>query len=316
MKYISILTFILISQACYCQQAISSQYTMIPTELNAGLTGSACGLRVITHFQNTQSGFLATSSFMNYSASLDMPIKLKNGDKIGLGYYYLADIAGEATLTNKGHNLNISYLKKLNIIEGRPTYLSLGISAGLLKNSIKTAGVRWPSQIGPNGFNPTIDPNENLIGSILYPNINVGLAFNGHITSSIATNSGLSLNHANTPNISFLGSNAPLTQRIIAYTKVDIMIYDKWGVHPNIYYTKQGPHNFYMIGTDVSYNFGTDKSISLGGGYGKNSLPYINLGANIDRINLGVNYSYFDLFSSHKWECILGYLITRKNCSK
>ncbi|MBK9737023.1 MAG: hypothetical protein IPO92_19545 [Saprospiraceae bacterium] len=65
--------FVYVSQTSFSQLAISSQSTLIPTELNPGLTGSACGLRVITHFQNIRYRSNA-STFINYGASIDMPI--------------------------------------------------------------------------------------------------------------------------------------------------------------------------------------------------------------------------------------------------
>ena len=315
MKYTSVFILIFISNTCFCQQAISSQYTLIPTELNAGLTGSACGLRAITHYQSIRYKYLASTTFINYGASLDMPVKLKNGDRIGLGYNYIGDLAGESSYSNTGHSISVAYLKRLTFVEGKPTFVSLGLSAGLIKNAIHVVGLRWPSQIGPNGFDPTVDPNEDFKGSIVYPNVNLGLAFLGAITSSISTNSGISINHINTPNVSFLGGKTPLKSRIIAYTKLDIMLNTTWSIHPSLYYTKQGANNFYMIGTDLAYHFNQDYAISFGGGYGKNDQPFINAGVNINRLNIGLNYGFTTHNSFNKLECIIGYLITKNKCN-
>ncbi|MBP6236447.1 MAG: PorP/SprF family type IX secretion system membrane protein [Saprospiraceae bacterium] len=315
MKYTSVFILIFITNTCFCQQAISSQYTLIPTELNAGLTGSACGLRAITHYQSIRYKYLASTTFINYGASLDMPVKLKNGDRIGLGYNYIGDLAGESSYSNTGHSINVAYLKRLSFVEGKPTFVSLGLSAGLIKNTINVGGLRWPSQIGPNGFDPAMNPNENITGNIRYPNVNLGLVFTGPITSSISTNSGLSINHVNTPNVSFLGGNTPLKSRIIAYTKLDIMLNTTWSIHPTLYYTKQGSNNFYMIGTDLAYHFNQDNAISFGGGYGKNDQPFINAGVNINRLNIGLNYGFAARNSYHKLECIIAYLITKNKCN-
>jgi len=315
MKYTSVFILIFITNTCFCQQAISSQYTLIPTELNAGLTGSACGLRAITHYQSIRYKYLASTTFINYGASLDMPVKLKNGDRIGLGYNYIGDLAGESAYSNTGHSLNVAYLKRLSFVEGKPTLVSLGLSAGFVKNTVNVGGLRWPSQIGPNGFDATMNPNENFAGSIRYPNVNMGLAFTGPITSSISTNSGISINHINTPNVSFLGSNIPLKSRIIAYTRIDIMLNKTWSIHPSLYYTKQGSNNFYMMGTDFTFHLNQDNAISVGGGYGKNDQPFINAGVNINRLNIGLNYGFTARNSYDKLECIIGYMITGNKCN-
>lgn len=315
MKYTSLFLLIFIWNTGFCQLAISSQYTLIPTELNAGLTGSSCGLRAITHYQNIKYKYLGNTAFINYGASFDMPITLKNGDRIGLGYNYIGDRDGTPSYSNTAHSLNVAYLKRLSFVDGKPSFVSLGISAGIIKNTIEAGGLRWPSQIGPNGFDPAANPNEDVAGSIQYPNVNVGLAFTGPITSSISTNSGLAINHINTPNVSLLHGNAPLKSRIVAYTRIDIMLNKKWSLNPSLYYTKQGPHDFYMIGADIACHFKQDKTISVGGGYGKNNQPFINAGIHIKRLNIGLNYGFTSRNAYSKLECILAYQITKNKCN-
>ena len=307
--------FLLISIFTFGQQTISSQFALIPTELNAGLTGSACGLRVITHYQNLNFQSLKNTKFINYGASLDMPINLKNGDKLGLGYHFATDIAGESEYAYKSHTISVAYQKITSLVSGKPSFISLGMAAGLINNTLNAQGLRWPSQIDSGGYNPSIDPGEKSSGSILYPNVNVGLAFKGYITSTISVNSGISLNHINRPNISFLGSDVPLKTRTTAYTMIDIPLNNKWSVKPSVYYTKQGGNDFYMLGTDLAYHFDNINSLSFGGGYGKNDQTFININANINRFNIGLNYGFNQPNSFSKMECIVGYLITNNKCN-
>ncbi|MBK9737024.1 MAG: hypothetical protein IPO92_19550 [Saprospiraceae bacterium] len=210
----------------------------------------------------------------------------------------------------------MAYHKSVTFVKGKPAFVSLGISYGLLTDSLEYVGFKWPSQMQVKYFDPSIDHEYIITGSNKYKNLNVGLAFKGNITSSILMNMGISMYHSNSPNISFPDNyyKIYLKPRMTAYTKLDVMINSKWSINPSLYYTKQGVRYFYMIGSDVTYHINPDNAISLGGGYGKNTEPYVNLGANIKRLTIGLNYGFTKPFYRYKLECIVGYLITKNKC--
>lgn len=294
---------------CYGQFSISPQYHLIPVELNPSLSGSACGLRAIAHYQNRS--YLSTND-LNIGVSVDMPIHFKNGDKFGGAYHYYGDYLSDNIYTTIGHQLSVSYHKNISGTGKDQSFIALGASIGVMSRHLELTNLRWPSQITPSGFDPNIDPGESFHPHLSTPNINVGLSYYGKISTNISTNTGVTINHINRPNVSFLENTSYLQAiRSVFYTRIDMQLSKKWHIMPSAYYTKMNTADYYMFGSDVGYQFNEKYAIAVGGGYAKNDQFYVNLTATIQSLTVGLNYQRNNNVRFNQVEALVAYIIPK-----
>jgi len=308
-----ILTF---CQLSFGQSNVYLLYNQLPLTVNPSLTGSACGPRASVYYQQLSNEFIESLNFNSKGLNFDIPIKLKNNDKIGLGYKLVQDVAGESKFTNFGNYLSVAYHKSLSKNQNKPQYLSIGMEAGISNTSLDGRGFRWPSQITPGGFDPTL-PGEDIDYSILYFDLNLGIAWSGHISEKIKSTAGIAINHLNTPNVSFLGaSDVNLAQRFVAHISLDIALNDKWSILPSAYYTSQNQQNYYICSANIGHQLNNKTNIQLGGGYAKNNQPFINANINFNRLNLGLAYGFENIAGLDKMEVVLGYAFGNYSCKQ
>lgn len=288
----------------------------MPLTVNPALTGSACGPRASVYYQQLTNDFFGFFNYYAKGINFDIPIVLKNNDKIGLGYKLMHDVAGESKFTNFGNYLSVAYHKSLNKNEERPQYLSFGFDAGLSNSSLNGKNLRWPSQIGPNGFDPTL-PGENIDLSIRYFDINLGITWTGHISERIKSTAGIAINHVNTPNRSFLGdSNINLDQRLVYHMTLDISINDKWSILPSGYFTHQYQYGYYICSANISHQFTNTVMLQFGGGYARYNQPFFNATLNYKMLNFGVAYGFENKAALDRLEIVFGYAFGDYSCNK
>jgi type IX secretion system PorP/SprF family membrane protein len=316
MKYIlPFLMMISISQSIFSQDNIYLLYNQLPLTVNPSLTGSACGPRASVYYQQLSNDLFDFFNYYSKGVNFDIPIELKNNDKIGLGYKLMHDVAGETKFTNFGNYLSVAYHKSMNKNVDRPQYISLGVDAGLSNSSLNGKNLRWPSQIGPNGFDPSL-PGEDIDLSVRYFDINLGISWTGHISKKIKSTAGIAINHINQPNRSLLGNSSNLDQRLVYHMTLDISINDKWSILPSGYFTHQYQHGYYICSANIGHQFTNTTKVQLGGGYAKNDQPFVNATLNYKMLNLGVAYGFENKAALDKFEIVLGYAFGDYSCGK
>ena len=316
MKYIlPFLMMISISQSIFAQDNIYLLYNQLPLTVNPSLTGSGCGPRASVYYQQLSNDFFDFNNYYSKGVNFDIPIVLKNNDKIGLGYKLMHDVAGESKFSNFGNYLSVAYHKSMNKNVERPQYLSLGVEAGIANSSLEGKNLRWPSQIGPNGFDPSL-PGEDIDLSVRYFDINLGMAWTGYLSEKIKSTVGIAVNHINKPNRSLLGSSDDLEQRFVSHIALDITINDKWSILPSAFYTHQYQFDYYILGANIGHQFSNTTKVQLGGGYAKNDQPFINATLNYKMLNLGVAYGFENKAALDRLEIVLGYTSGDYSCGK
>jgi type IX secretion system PorP/SprF family membrane protein len=317
MKYIlPFLMMISISQSIFAQDNIYLLYNQLPLTVNPALSGSGCSPRASVYYQQLSNDLF---DFFNYYAkgiNFDIPIVLKNNDKIGLGYKLMHDVAGETKYTNFCNYLSLAYHKSLSKNEKEFQYISLGIDAGVLNTSINGKLLRWPSQITSNGFNPSL-PGEDIDLSVRYFDINLGIAWTGHISEKIKSTAGIAVNHFSKPNRSFFGdSNNFLDRRYVYHMTLDFAINDRWSIVPSGYFTQQYQYDYYICSANIGHQLTNTTKVQLGGGYAKNDQPFVNATLNYKMLNLGVAYGFENKAALDKFEIVLGYAFGDYSCSR
>ena len=315
-----ILLFILITSASQYskgQENVFLLFNQLPIILNPAFTGSGCGVRTNVYYQNLSHNTSHSTFANNQGLTLDLPLKFNNNDKVGLGYKMGYDVSGSSNFTNFSNHLLLAYHKSLSNSQDRPSYIALGLEGGIVSNSLKGKDLRWPSQIGPNGFDPNLPPNEMIDFSIKYFDLNLGLSWSGYLHQKVKSTIGIAIIHINTPIVSFLGSKEnTLKQRIVTHFTSDITLNKKWFIIPAVYYTNQGSVYYYMFSSNIGHKFSNHTSVSLGGGYAKNSQPFVNVLINYEKINIGVAYGFENRAGLNKLEVILGYSLGDLHCKK
>lgn len=305
-----------ISQSIFSQDNIYFLYNQMPLTVNPSLAGSDCGPRASVYYQQLRNDFFDFNNYYSKGLNFDIPIVLKNNDKIGLGYKLMHDVAGDSKFSNLGNYLSVAYHKSINKNAERPQYLSVGVEAGIANSSLAGRNLRWPSQIGPGGYNPTLPSNENIDLSVRYFDINLGISWTGHIGEKIKSTAGVAINHVNTPNRSLLGSSDDLGQRFVSHIALDIAVNDKWSILPSAFYTHHYQFGYYIFSANIGHQFTNTTRIQLGGGYAKNDQPFINATFNYKMMNLGVAYGFINNSALDRLEIVFGYTFGDYSCGK
>jgi hypothetical protein len=313
MKYLLLTIMILCHVLCISQDVVMNSYELSPTQLNPALNGTACGVRLSTNMQKVS----INKDFYALRASVDAPVILRDKWSLGIGYSYVQDVFGDSNYGAKNHTFSTSMIKKLGskIISHR---IALGLEGGLSNRSLNGKNLRWPSQIGPNGFDNTQSIGEDpaLDFNILYKDINIGLDYIAKWQNDNLLNIGIAFNHINQPNISFLGNAVPIKTRAVYYLRSKYMISTKFGLAPTIFYTTMNNQSTYFASLGTQYAFVDDKIIgTLTAGYQKNNQPFVGLQIRIKQLSIGANVTISDEESiTRKFETSLTYTFGSYAC--
>lgn len=291
-----------------------TQYMQLPATLNPALTGNVCGIRLTSFYQNSSSKVLAQSVYQNFGMNIDAPIIMGNKTKLGLGYQFIRDVAGESKFGSANHFIAVSISKSLQA-GNTEHHLSMGASGGFSSRSLGGSDLRWPSQITPNGFNPNIPPGESgFETNIRYVDMNVGLGWDIILQRGHKIATGIVAYHINQPNISFLGTSTSLQTRLAAYISTELIVSNKWAFLPSAFYTKQDQFDTYNVALGGKYTLYNKNWIQLSSGYIKHGQPFVGVALGIGSLTLLGNYNFENDASLKRAEVGIKYIFKTKNC--
>ena len=150
-KLITITSFLLIGIAIQAQDFVFSQFQMSPLNLNPALTGTNCGDQLILNYRSQWQNILDSAGFKTLSLSYDRPIRMKNGDIIGVGAKFTNDVAGSFDFTKRQASLLFSYQKRIHENGNSEHFLIGGFEGGLAEQSIDFSKLRFGTQHNGNG---------------------------------------------------------------------------------------------------------------------------------------------------------------------
>lgn len=143
-------------------------------------------------------------------------------------------------LTSKDNSLGLSLAYQfLPLKLGSETTMKvfIGQEVKFQGTDIYNSDLRWPSQIGPNGFNPAIPPERMF--SVNYLDISSGASVlfeKGRSNLSI----GLSLFHFNMPEFNFSSIKKEKSYRVQSVLMADLYLTQTWTIMPKFLVTKYG----------------------------------------------------------------------------
>jgi len=260
---ILLLSFAMISlsgASSYGQDPVFSQFSSAPLELNPALTGNTIGGSLALNYRNQWPGI--DQAYVTYAVSYDHFVPYLSS---GFGISLLTDNAGGGLY--KTNNLNLHYAYNLRFTS---TFnMKLGVEAGLINSRVNWSKLIFLDQIDPEfgAFSPGGIPYPT---SELPPSSEQVTVFNvsaGIIAHSKSVFLGISLNHLNTPELSFLKTNqetfAGLPMRFSVHGGAELTAFGlgKKGqvfIAPTFQFLKQGDFSQINIGTLFRYfNWGT-----------------------------------------------------------
>ena len=293
MKNLLLILCILSSISVFGQYNYFSNIDQNQVYNNVSFTGSNCGPRLQTSFKN----FKLFSSNLNYGyLSYDQPIKLKNGDYIGIGGRIM--MYNNPFYDNRSSSFLTSYNRQVSNKNGVKQFLSLGVGFTLANIKTDQDHLRWPSQIGPDGFDPDL-PGESINGHFFYPEIEIGLSYSLMKNKNEYVKTGIGIKSINQPNISFLGRDpVPLLSTWVISAMGSTKASEKLYWQPQVrLYTRQGDRLISLVSNFKFLLNNESNGIIVGASYADNKVITPNLGIEIGRLSAIFSYD-FNLNSS------------------
>lgn len=293
---IGVLIFMVISMHISAQDIHFTQFYMSPLNLNPAMTGVMnCKTRMIANYRNQWSAILSANAYKTYSVSYNQKIPVGREDYFGIGGSIWGDVAGESRFGTTEGRVSLSYSKKMAGYRKKASYLVIGADAGLANRGISNQDLRWPTQITSEGFDPTIDPNENLTDlNFLYADLSAGFLWFSIINDYTNWYFGAAIAHLNKPNVSFLGREADLYSKYTLHAGFQFELKKRISLLPFAVYMAQGPHRSFNGGANLRFAMGpsrlTNQSWELGTWYRVgNKVPS---GLHSDAVILSTRFNY------------------------
>ncbi len=251
---------------------------MTPLLVNPANAGAEYTIRGILNYR-TQWGSIS-EPYTTMMASYDMnfkPPKRKTGYFAG-GLYVYNDKAGASEMKTTQINLSLAYHVNLN----DKNTLGLGVQGGYFQRSANIDKLTWGSQFDGYQYNEGLATGESsdfngisfgstdYTAGLLWTYRNNEQYFSGN---DVYLSSGISFHHLSKPDIETQGLTPDeLHYRYIWHANGIIGMSKKLSVLPYLYFSRQGPINEIMFGSDVLYKFKQEhglideKGMAIGGG--------------------------------------------------
>ncbi|GAA5219526.1 PorP/SprF family type IX secretion system membrane protein [Membranihabitans marinus] len=314
-KYIglSVILFFSLSTLTKAQDIHYSQFYMAPLHLNPAMAGVMnCNYRVIANYRN-QWATVLTNPFNTFSASFDQKVPVGRSDYFGWGASAWGDVAGETKYKQVMGRLTGSYSKKLFGNRKTSHYLVAGADVGLNQRSMDINSLRFGSQYDPitGIFNPgsPTDPVVSDITPVTFFDVSAGLLWFSVFDQRTNFYAGVAMAHLNQPNISFIGDDYKLYQRLTLHGGGEVPISPTVSLVPGFVIFNQGPSFEGNIGNSFRFDMGSSRFFSQSfevGAWMRMVKNYTNestskFGAESVILSTRFNYNEFGLGFSYDW---------------
>jgi type IX secretion system PorP/SprF family membrane protein len=281
-----ILSILITLSVIYCQKGnaqdfLLNQNTYTLVIINPATVGQNEALNLSTYYHNVKfTSAQSSSAYHNFGINVDAPVISREKFVISAGYRYYGSVAGESNFKNEGHLLSTS-LSKIIALDKIVHRFSLGIEAGFNMKSIDDKNLRWPTQIGPNGFAPSI-PSGEYIADVINPDFNAGMQYH------LSTQRG----HLNRPDISFLSGHVQENYKTNIYLTGGYRMTPKFELHPSFIYVKHGTEEMYNISLGSKYYIQPKSWICLDLGYLQYEQVYAGISGGFKGYTIFWNYGF------------------------
>ncbi len=296
---------LLISVKGMSQDIHFSQFNVTPLVINPALTGVFNGdQRATLNYKDQWTGFGA--GYKTYSVSVDAGIMKKKWQNayMGLGLNVFNDVAGDAQMSTTKALLSVSGVININSQQ----QITAGVQGGIVQNSLDPTNLIWDDQYQNGSYDPGSTSMDYVnMDPFYYGDIAAGISWN--LTTGQATMSsydatrveaGISIHHANRPNLEFSNNTEKLYGKIIFHTNSKIGISNtRLSINPGLMVAVQGPSKEILAGAIIRYRtkesshftgYFAEQAISIGGYYRLNDAFIPSVWFELGSFALGVSY--------------------------
>jgi type IX secretion system PorP/SprF family membrane protein len=298
-KYLVGIVLLIIAENATAQDPHFSQFFVSPLSLNPALTGNFDGsLRVAGNYRNQWMNI--NKAFETSTASVDFGImknKLREGDRMGLGFFGMTDKSGEGILKRSFFAASGAYHKSLD--EDGYHHLGVGFQLAFSQMRVDFSRARFSDMLSANGFtNTSGDPvAAGSTPNINYLDMGAGLLYQGTTNGVNSFYIGSSMYHLNQPKESFLNQGYKLNRRFSFHGSGSFPINDNVAFHTNVLYQKQAGSNELVAGLAIGYTLlGATTSTTVYTGLWSRFNSNVNdalvpyLGLEYNAFRLGISY--------------------------
>ena len=250
-----LLSFMLSANLFAQQDPHFSQFFSSPLTLNPANAGIFNGdLRAIMNYRSQWGS--VSKAYATTAASLDMPVlKKMGGGMFGLGLNFFKDVAGDSKLSTVNYALSLAY--HLDVSGGQKNhFISLGFQGGMIQRSITYDNLSWDNQWNGSGFDRQVLPtNINDLGGTSVSAFDISTGLHWYFAPSSVTrfHGGLSMFHANAPDIGF-NSESKLLRKYTLHGGGEIALTSgQTAITPNFVTVMQGANKYTDIGAEFKY---------------------------------------------------------------
>jgi len=283
-----VLLVVSISLMCgtiYGQEADMALFRAHPLAVNPSYTGDFSGdWRLNLGYRNQQ--VVTANPYNTTIAGFDAHFYIRN-EKLGAGVYVMNDVSGIGGLTYNKIYASLGYSKDIaNHI------FSIGFQGGFVSASVNDWN-NWNDVTGDF----TSPSGESFDGKASYPDLNAGFSWK-HKSKHLLPRAGISLNHLNSPNISFFNDTEKQPLQILVDAALTYDINEKIMFTPLMMAKIKSSSNVTITGLDLAYEFAGKKTVKkvFAGVYLNNGIiekttsVMLHFGAQVKRLEINVGY--------------------------
>ncbi len=234
----------------------------VPIGINPAFTGNFNGnFRVSAQYRDQWNSVLSNEAISAYRTAVTcIEARTNKGidenDFVGMGAYFMYDVAGQSRLSNTKLGLSAAYRKSLD--EYGDHFISLGGQAAFFQKRINIADLTWGTQWDGTRYSAAL-PGEsnNLDDNLVFYDFSAGLSW-GYNKFGTRNRffAGIGLLHINEPSESFFRSNnnqgsAVVPMRINFNAGAGIQAGNSFDIMPKILYMRQGQNLETVVGGDL-----------------------------------------------------------------
>ena len=255
---------LLVPKANFAQDQHFSQFFAAPLSLNPALAGSYDGSFRVGIIYRDQWRAVVDNSISTYALGGDLRYPLnftskKNPDYISIGFQFFGDQAALYDLNTNQLSIFSAYHKALDLRTKQ--YLSLGFMIGIAQRNINYEDLIFADQFNNlDAFD--LESSENLpTNNFAYGDFALGLHYTISPSKYFNMNTGFSMFHFHTPNISFYRDNTDINSSVdvvnnlpikySAYFNTTFSLNTSLKLSPRALVLVQGPHQELNIGASV-----------------------------------------------------------------
>lgn len=302
-KVLVVLLFINLS--LQAQDLVLNQFSQNPLTLGPQMGASVKGqINAGSHLWGTEND---RTLYQNYFIGFNKELIHNNNRSVAIQPMVSLDRAGESKFGTKSFGLGLSAGLLVHKSEKFTHHIGIGIQLAYAVMSISETDLRWPSQIGPGGF----DPNKPglTVADFSFLDLTAGINY------KLEWNArefmvGYRIGHATRPRISFVNQNGSyrLDNTHTLYAIAKIKLTEKLGIRPKALYFQTGPQNTWTVGLDLAVSIGKGITLVVGGGKMKNGL-FVNGGMDFGKWQWLIIREHYDNGLYNGWELGLSYKI-------